>query len=279
MCAGRALDMYASPSALSLQRPSSLAYVVAPLPWEVPETHVSADWHSSKMARSSSLGSLSGKPTAMRVRQDLAPKVPALTHSRSQKKFEEVAKWLYKQDEALIASKAAVIRKLATPSGNKAAMGDFFAAQDAAPTIAPQPGSKPVLPPIPKQTYNKKDSAMVSMTKNALNSRYSDMFKAFQFIDLDRSGQVGVAELRRALDVWNIPLDPPALEALIQSCDKDGDGQISYQEFVDALAQDTVAVAAMGKRGMNAMEAMGTHDVDPTFLGHGSKIKHAYSMS
>jgi hypothetical protein len=31
----------------------------------------------------------------------------------------------------------------------------------------------------------------------------------------------------------------------------------ALQEFVDALARDTVAPAAMGKRGMQAKEAMG----------------------
>jgi len=28
---------------------------------------------------------------------------------------------------------------------------------------------------------------------------------------------------------------------------------------------------------MQAMQAMGAADVDPTFLGHGAKVKHAYA--
>ena len=36
-----------------------------------------------------------------------------------------------------------------------------------------------------------------------------------------------------------------------------GDGFINYDEFVDALARDTVAPDAMGKRGMQSDEAMG----------------------
>ena len=43
---------------------------------------------------------------------------------------------------------------------------------------------------------------------------------------------------------------------------------MSYNEFVDVLARDTVTLAAMGKRGMQSKEAMGVADLDPEFLGH-----------
>ena len=39
------------------------------------------------------------------------------------------------------------------------------------------------------------------------------------------------------------------------------------------LARDTVTLAAMGKRDMQAKEAMGVVDLDPEFLGH-KKIKN-----
>ena len=92
---------------------------------------------------------------------------------------------------------------------------------------------------------------------DALNSRFTDMFKAFQYVDLDRSGTLDKKELRRALDMWNIPIDDEKLDELIAACDHDGDGQVDYKEFVDVLARDTVAPAAMGKRGMQSQEAMG----------------------
>ena len=50
---------------------------------------------------------------------------------------------------------------------------------------------------------------------------------------------------------------------LMSHCDVDKDGGISYDEFVDALARETVAPAAMGKRGMQSTEAMGV-DNHPT---------------
>ena len=90
-----------------------------------------------------------------------------------------------------------------------------------------------------------------------MNNKFTDMFKAFQYVDLDRSGFLNKQELKRALDLWNVPLSDGILDALIAKCDPSGDGEVDYKEFVDALARDSVAPAAMGKRGMQAQDAMG----------------------
>ena len=134
-----------------------------------------------------------------------------------------------------------------------------------------------VEPSLLKQTKPK--SQFTSMATEALNSRFSDMFKAFQYVDMDRSGTLDKKELSRAMDMWNIPIDDAKLTELISLCDHDGDGQVDYKEFVDALARDTVNSAAMGKRGMQAKEAMGVESLDKAFLGHGSAPKHAMSMN
>jgi len=102
-----------------------------------------------------------------------------------------------------------------------------------------------------------KNSAFVKGASDALNSRFSNMFKAFQYVDLDRSGTLNAKEIRRALDLWNVPLDEKSLSQLIAACDHDGDGEVDYKEFVDVLARDTVAPAAMGKRDMQSKQAMG----------------------
>ena len=107
-----------------------------------------------------------------------------------------------------------------------------------------------------------KSTQFVQSASNALNSRFSDMFKAFQYVDLDRSGTLDKKEIARALDLWNIPIDNAKLDELIAACDDDGNGEVNYKEFVDALARDTVAPAAMGKRDMQAKEAMGQDDVE-----------------
>lgn len=72
-----------------------------------------------------------------------------------------------------------------------------------------------------------------------------------------------------------IAADDASVAALFRVCDKDGDGFIDYHEFVDVLARDTVAPAAMGKRGQQAFEAMGEHDIDPSMMWGISKAKSA----
>jgi len=120
---------------------------------------------------------------------------------------------------------------------------------------------------------------MLSATESSMNSRFTDMFKAFQYIDLDRSGRLSRPEILRALKLWNIPVDGDRMEALMEVCDKDGDG-ISYEEFCDTLARDTVAPAAQGKRDMQSGAAMGVSAFEQLDLqlGHGVASKHAYSM-
>ena len=103
----------------------------------------------------------------------------------------------------------------------------------------------------------KETKMLLAAAESGLNSRFTDMYKAFQYCDLDRSGRLSRSEIRRALDLWNIPIDDRQLELLLGEIDEDGDDGISYEEFVDKLARGTVANAAMGKRGLQSLEAMG----------------------
>jgi len=122
---------------------------------------------------------------------------------------------------------------------------------------------------------------MLAMAEEGLNSRFSDMFKAFQYVDLDRSGRLSRDEIRRALDMWNVPLDDEMLDELLGDCDQDGDGGVSYEEFVDKLARGTVAPAAMGKRGLQSKEAMGVDSQEHLAkqLGHGTVKKYNISIN
>merc|ERR1712093_472716 len=43
----------------------------------------------------------------------------------------------------------------------------------------------------------------LAMAEEGMNSRFTDMYKAFQYIDLDRSGRLSKKEISRALDLWN----------------------------------------------------------------------------
>lgn len=50
-------------------------------------------------------------------------------------------------------------------------------------------------------------------------------------------------------------------------------------QFVDVLARDTVAPAAMGKRGLQSQEAMGVAALDSSFLGHHKAVKSVGSIN
>jgi Ca2+-binding EF-hand superfamily protein len=117
-----------------------------------------------------------------------------------------------------------------------------------------------------------KNSAFARQAQDALNSRFSNMMKAFHYVDLDNSGKLNREELRRALDLWNIPITDAKIDELMAACDADGDGEVDYKEFVDVLARDTVAPAAMGKRDMQSKEAMG---VDAQAFLDKVKVKNA----
>lgn len=74
--------------------------------------------------------------------------------------------------------------------------------------------------------------------ERALNARFADMRKAFQYVDLDGSGTLDRAEIDRALQMWGVPMEPAKLDALMAMCDTTGEGEISYEEFCHALARD-----------------------------------------
>ena len=133
----------------------------------------------------------------------------------------------------------------------------------------------------PAMTARKlKPGELQRQAADAIASRFTDIHKAFQYVDLDGSGTVDEHEIRRALKMWNMPLAAEDVRRLVEQCDKDMNGQINYDEFVDALARDTVAPAAMNKRGMQSKDAMGTSafEMIDAQLGHGAKTKHAYDM-
>jgi len=153
----------------------------------------------------------------------------------------------------------------------------------AAPTAAlPAPAYEPPPPPPPQVKLDpeaefqrkQKLTGIMSMVEEGLNSRFSDMYKAFQYVDLDRSGRLSRKEPTRALEMWNVPIGEEQLDMILGECDRDGDGGVSYEEFVDKLARGTVASAAMGKRGMQSKEAMGVDSQEMLAhqLGH-TKLK------
>ena len=59
------------------------------------------------------------------------------------------------------------------------------------------------------QEERREREQIIQMATDSLNSRFAtgNMFKAFQSIDLDRNGRLSPIEIRRALELWNLPID------------------------------------------------------------------------
>jgi len=255
------------------------------------KTTVSSLWKDKKMMRSSSsatgfmpmtsTNSFSNNlnSSQRRGRPMAPPGTPSFQQlpASSSQKFDQITAWLARQDS----NKALMIASRPTLSRpSTVGEGMMRMPQAAAPPTPPQ-FAAPVVPQrdLAAERQKLRSTQFVKGASEALNSRFSDMFKAFQYVDLDRSGTLNKAELTRAIEMWNLPVDESKLDDLIAACDADGDGNVDYKEFVDVLARDTVAPAAMGKRDMQAMQAMGAADVDPAFLGHAGKVKHAYAKA
>ena len=84
--------------------------------------------------------------------------------------------------------------------------------------------------------------------QDALNSRFSDMHKAFQYVDLDNSGTIDRSELERALRLWGVNLSKEKIDALWDICDTTRDGEINYAEFVHVFARDTTGTNTLVKQ-------------------------------
>ena len=59
--------------------------------------------------------------------------------------------------------------------------------------------------------------------------------EAFAVFDKDRTGKISAAELRHTISNLGEVVDEDELDDMISDADKDGDGQIDYNEFVNIL--------------------------------------------
>jgi len=69
--------------------------------------------------------------------------------------------------------------------------------------------------------------------------------KAFKQIDQDGSGRISRDELEAALKKYNVAVNQDQIEKVLNSVDADGDGDISYPEFVDGMARELVTPSSI----------------------------------
>jgi len=78
----------------------------------------------------------------------------------------------------------------------------------------------------------------VQALRTALDKKYDMLHKAFEAMDRDRSGTLSMGELQEVVERFQLPIPLTHVHEVFHTLfDKDGDGQVSYDEFCDKLKQ------------------------------------------
>ena len=77
-------------------------------------------------------------------------------------------------------------------------------------------------------------------TKISERDPVEEILKAFKLFDEDSTGRISVRNLRRIARELGENLSDEELQAMIDEFDKDADGQISEEEFLNIMKQSSV---------------------------------------
>lgn len=80
-----------------------------------------------------------------------------------------------------------------------------------------------------------KDGAVDFEEFVAVVEPYFQILKKFQELDLDQNGLLSREEALNIVDQLILPVDTAQLEAIMRDLDHDGDGQVTYYEFLGAI--------------------------------------------
>ena len=72
--------------------------------------------------------------------------------------------------------------------------------------------------------------------------------RMFKQIDQDNSGRISRDELETALHASNVSMPQDQIDKVLNTIDADGDGNISYPEFVDGMAKEMMTGANVFSR-------------------------------
>jgi len=94
------------------------------------------------------------------------------------------------------------------------------------------------------------DEDLVRQVSVAKSTEFSDVEieAAFKFIDLDKNGCIGAAELRHVLVCMGELITDEEIDMMISMVDGDGDGQVGYSEFYELVTDPDPSRPGFGKK-------------------------------
>ena len=95
----------------------------------------------------------------------------------------------------------------------------------------------------PILTTSEKYRAEKSYSHNLTEKEISDLRENFQKFDTNGDGDIDIVELAKILDIVGEEYDQNSLNKMISTADKDGDGKMSFEEFI-GLVMHSRAVRA-----------------------------------
>eukprot|EP00326_Haptolina_ericina_P012940 CAMPEP_0181228824 /NCGR_PEP_ID=MMETSP1096-20121128/33558_1 /TAXON_ID=156174 ORGANISM="Chrysochromulina ericina, Strain CCMP281" /NCGR_SAMPLE_ID=MMETSP1096 /ASSEMBLY_ACC=CAM_ASM_000453 /LENGTH=186 /DNA_ID=CAMNT_0023322383 /DNA_START=70 /DNA_END=630 /DNA_ORIENTATION=- len=66
----------------------------------------------------------------------------------------------------------------------------------------------------------------------AISFKFKNTLAAFKHMDSNSAGTLTRHKIERALAAWNIPCDKEEVDQLFAFCDLNGDGEVTYDEFL-----------------------------------------------
>ena len=86
--------------------------------------------------------------------------------------------------------------------------------------------------PILTESDKFNDKYSTNKNFNLTEKEISDLRENFHKFDTNGDGDIDVVELAKILDIIGEAYDQNSLKELIKTADKDGDGKMSFEEFV-----------------------------------------------
>ena len=100
------------------------------------------------------------------------------------------------------------------------------------------------MPKLGRLPTQKEISIAKPLIVDHIAEHFSNPLKAFQYVDQNNSGKIGVNELEHTMQMWNLPIPHEVLAAIMMEADTDKNGELDYGEFCAKLVRDTVQLAS-----------------------------------